>query len=62
MNTSTTTNSKPQHKPSTKFTTMQYLRYRAATIKRTLGVRVAAAYLRNCGVSLEGAVAILARG
>jgi hypothetical protein len=40
--------------------TMQRLRIRAIQIKRTLGTRVAAAYLRNRGVALEGAVAILA--
>ena len=39
---------------------MAYL-YRALDIKRTLGVRTAAGYLRNRGVSLEQALAILTR-
>lgn len=39
---------------------MQTMRIRAIEIKRTLGTKVAAGYLRNRGVSLEGAVAILA--
>lgn len=38
------------------------MRSRALLLKRTLGVRTAAGYLRNRGVSLEGAVSILARG
>ena len=40
--------------------TMQTLRIRALEIKRSLGTKVAAGYLRNRGVSLEGSVAILA--
>lgn len=36
-------------------------RVRALEIRRTLGVRRAAAYLRNCGWSLEGARAFLLR-
>lgn len=40
--------------------TMQLWRIRAIEIKRTLGTRSAAGYLRNRGLSLEGAVAILA--
>ena len=39
---------------------MQLLRIRAGEIQRTLGTRAAAGYLRNQGLSLEGAVAILA--
>lgn len=39
---------------------MQLIRIRALEIKRSLGTRAAAGYLRNRGVSLEGAVAILA--
>ena len=40
--------------------TMQLIRIRALELKRTLGTRVAAGYLRNRGISMEGAVAILA--
>ena len=36
-------------------------RIRALAIKRTLGVRSAAGYLRNKGVPLHQAVALLAR-
>ena len=32
---------------------------KAQSIKRTLGVRSAAGYLRNRGISLEGALAVL---
>lgn len=39
--------------------TMQLIRIRALELKRTFGTRVAAGYLRNRGISLEGAVAIL---
>lgn len=39
---------------------MQLIRIRALELKRTLGTRVAAGYLRNRGVSLEGAIAMLA--
>jgi len=39
---------------------MQAIRIRALEIQRSLGTRVAAGYLKNRGISLEGAVAILA--
>ena len=39
---------------------MQAIRIRALEIKRSLGTRVAAGYLRNRGVSLESALVILA--
>jgi hypothetical protein len=39
---------------------MQIIRLRAEEIRRTLGTRAAAGYLRNQGITLEGAVAILA--
>jgi hypothetical protein len=39
---------------------MQVLRIRALEIQRSLGTRVAAGYLKNRGLSLEGAVDILA--
>ena len=42
------------------YRTMQHARIRAVEIKRSLGTRSAAGYLRNQGISLEGAVAILA--
>lgn len=34
-------------------------RFKAAGLKKSLGVRVAAGYLRNCGWTCEGAVALL---
>jgi hypothetical protein len=40
--------------------TMQLQRIRALEIQHSLGTKVAAAYLRNQGISLEGAIAILA--
>lgn len=40
--------------------TMQLVRIRALEIQRSLGTKTAAAYLRNRGISLPGAVAILA--
>ena len=43
------------------YRTMQYVRYRAILLKETLGHRAAAGYLRNQGISLEGARAMLLR-
>ena len=44
-----------------KVQTMQALRYRALYIQSTLGTRCAAGFLRNRGMSCEGAVALLVR-
>lgn len=38
-----------------------YIWYKALVIRNSLGVRIAAGYLRNRGVSLEGARAFLLR-
>lgn len=44
-----------------RYHTMQALRYRAILIQKSLGTQVAAGFLRNRGMSLEGAVALLVR-
>lgn len=41
------------------YVTRAWQRIRAYQIKATLGVRVAAGYLRNCGWTCEGAYAVL---
>lgn len=41
--------------------TKQHERYQALAIRATLGIRKAAAYLRNRGWAVEGAVAFLCR-
>jgi len=40
---------------------MQVLRRRALLIQKTLGTSIAAGFLRNRGLSCEGAVALLVR-
>ena len=41
--------------------TMHYLAFRARTLSKTHNVRVAAAYLRTCGVPLDKALVILTK-
>jgi hypothetical protein len=38
-----------------------YIFFRSLAIKRTLGVRIAAGYLRNMDISIETAIYLLAR-